>query len=388
MSDRSLSAVFMRGGTSKALVFHETDLPEAQHDRDACFLAAIGSPDPNRRQLNGMGGGVSSLSKICIVAPSGRSDADIDYTFGQVQIDKAVVDYSGNCGNMSSAIGPFAVDEGLIACADGEALVRIHNTNTGKIIHSRFLVEDGQALTSGPMTIPGVHGSGSPIALEFLDPGGAVTGKLLPTGNVHDTISLEDGEDIRVTMVDAANPCVFVSATDVGLHGNESPDDLDALPALLAKLGAIRESASVAMGITTTLQQARDRSLTPFVVVVAPPAPSAGQPLSGDDIDLLARALSSGQPHRALPLTVSLCTAIAAKLPGSVVHALALPTGTSPLRLGTPSGVIVVDASVRESEAGFIAERGMFFRTARRLFKGLVFIGSTSAAATEGMPPS
>lgn len=376
MTQRRLPAVFMRGGTSKALVFHAKALPHDRAEWDALFLSAMGSPDPERRQLNGMGGGVSSLSKVCIVGPSSRDDADVDYTFGQVLVDRPTVDYSGNCGNMSSAIGPFAVDEGLVRGEDGEVLVRIHNTNTGKIIHSRFPVSGGQASTEGDLNIPGVAGTGAPVRLEFLQPGGATTGALLPTGNAIDTLRLADGDMISASMIDAANACVFVHAGDVGLDGTELPDALDAMPTILDRLQAIREAASVAMGIMPDLAQARARMLTPFVVVIAPPKDALmldGKRLRAVDADLTVRALSSGQPHRALPLTVSLCTAIAAKLTGSVVETVCRPGAAMPLRLAMPSGILRVGAEVTRTKMGWIAERGMFFRTARRLFEGVVY---------------
>jgi 2-methylaconitate cis-trans-isomerase PrpF len=183
---RSLRAVFMRGGTSKALMFHQSDLPTDRADWAPIFLAAMGSPDPNGRQLDGMGGGISSLSKVCVIGPPSRPDADVDYTFAQIAVSSALVDYAANCGNMSSAVGPFALDEGLVpAPAGAEAVVRIHNTNTGKIIVSRFPAESGKAATDGALALDGVSGTGAPIRLDFHDPGGARTG-LLPTGRAVD----------------------------------------------------------------------------------------------------------------------------------------------------------------------------------------------------------
>src|ERR1700710_125788 len=204
----TLPAVFMRGGTSRAIMFHQKDLPD-RATWDPIFLGAMGSPDPNGRQLNGMGGGISSLSKICVLAPSDRADADVDYTFAQIQIREAAVDYRGNCGNMSSAVGPFAVDEGLVRPNGDTAVVRIFNTNTSKIIRSTFPLEHGKAAVDGTMEIPGVAGTGAPVRLDFLTPGGAVTGKLLPTGHVVDRLQMPGLGAIEVSMVDAANPCVF-----------------------------------------------------------------------------------------------------------------------------------------------------------------------------------
>src|SRR5271157_4387653 len=200
MSLLAIPAVFMRGGTSRAVMFHRGDLPH-EAAWDPIFLAAMGSPDPNGRQLNGMGGGISSLSKVCILAPSDRGDADIDYTFAQVQIREAAVDYRGNCGNMSSAVGPFSVDEGLLRPNGDQAVVRIFNTNTRKIIRSTFPLADGRAAVDGAMAIPGVAGTGAPVRLDFLSPGGATTGKLLPTGNPTDALMVPDLGIIPVSMI-------------------------------------------------------------------------------------------------------------------------------------------------------------------------------------------
>src|SRR5262245_16797399 len=249
MKQTRIPAVFMRGGTSNAVVFHARDLPADRAQWDEIFLAAIGSPDPYGRQLDGMGGGVSSLSKVCVIGPSTRADADIDYTFAQVQVKEAKVDYGANCGNMSSAMGPFAVDEGLVKASGQEALVRVHNTNTKKLIWSRFPLDDGQASVDGDISIHGVAGIGAPVKLEFREPGGATTGKLLPTGNVADVLDVPGTGKFRVSMVDAANACVFVRAADLGIKGTELPEEIEANPALLKKLAAIRVAASVAMGI-------------------------------------------------------------------------------------------------------------------------------------------
>src|SRR5271165_2611783 len=243
----ALPAVFMRGGTSRAVMFHLRDLPE-RSARDSIFLAAMGSPDPNGRQLNGMGGGISSLSKICILSPSERPDADIDYTFAQVQIREAAVGYRGNCGNMSSAVGPFSVDEGLIRPNGDTAVVRIFNTNTRKIIRSTFPLDDGRAATDGDLAIPGVAGTGAPVRLDFLAPGGATTGKLLPTGRPTDRLDVPGVGPIDVSLVDAANACVFVRAGDLGLTGRELPEELERDLALLDRLQSIRRAASIAMG--------------------------------------------------------------------------------------------------------------------------------------------
>lgn len=374
-----LKAAFIRGGTSKAIVFHQRDLPADRAEWDALFLSAMGSPDPYGRQLDGMGGGVSSLSKVCVVGPPTVAGADVDYSFVQVQVKDARCDWRGNCGNMSSAIGPFAVDEGLVpAPPDGEALVRIHNTNTHKIIHARFPVWGGRSVERGELQIPGVHGSGAPVRLDFLDPGGATTGRLLPTGQTAEQLRVGD-QSFEVSMVDAANACVFVAAESIGLRGDELPDALDADTATLDCLAAIRLHASVAMGITRNLDASRDSRVVPLVAFVAAPMSTrllSGEEVSAQAVDLVVRMISSGQPHRALPLTGSLCTAVAAQLAGSVPHRLLRMGRSGPLRLAMPSGVLTVDAEVTPPDTaagtGWAAPRGAFYRTTRRLFEGFV----------------
>ncbi len=379
MKQFRLPAVFMRGGTSNAVVFHARDLPPDRAQWDEIFLAAIGSPDAYGRQLDGMGGGVSSLSKVCVVGPPSRSDADIDYTFAQVQVKKAEVDYSANCGNMSSAMGPFAVDEGIFSVSGREAMVRIHNTNTKKIIQARFNMDDGLSEVDGELTIPGVSGTGSPVRLEFLQPGGATTGKLLPTGNVSDVLEVPGVGKLRVSMVDAANATVFVRAADLGLKGTEMPDALEGNADIMKKLAAIRLAASVAMGITKNPEEAAKIATVPFVGFVSEAQDATlltGESIKASDVDLTARMLSSGQPHRALPLTVSLCTAVAARIAGSVVHQATRVAAdhNAPIRIAMPSGILTVAADVRNINGQWHAEQGAFYRTQRRLFEGYVYV--------------
>jgi hypothetical protein len=373
----ALPAVFMRGGTSRAVMFHSKDLPE-RAAWDPIFLAAMGSPDPNGRQLNGMGGGISSLSKICILAPSDRADADIDYTFAQIQIREPAVDYRGNCGNMSSAVGPFAVDEGLVRPNGDTAVVRIFNTNTGKIIRSTFPLVDGRAAMDGDLAIPGVAGTGAPIRLDFLSPGGSATGRLLPTGNVRDWLELPGVGSIEVSIVDAAKPCVIVRARDIGLNGTELPDWLDTNTAVLARLESIRRAASVAMGLTRTEQEAGQSRSAPGIGFIAPPteAPTlSGETIRAEEVDLTARFISNGQPHRALPVTSALCTAVAARISGTLVaEALRTDPGGS-IRIGMPSGTLTVGADVaRDASGAWTAHSGAFYRTARRLFDGRIYV--------------
>src|SRR5271157_2072263 len=370
-------AVFMRGGTSRAIMFHAKDLPP-RAEWDPIFLAAMGSPDPNGRQLNGMGGGISSLSKVCILAPSDRADADIDYTFAQVQIREPRVDYRSNCGNMSSAVGPFAVDEGIVRPNGDTAVVRIFNTNTRKIIRSTFALQDGRAATDGDLAIPGVAGTGAPVRLDFLLPGGATTGRLLPTGHPTDRLDVPGIGPVDVSLVDAANACVFVRARDLGLTGRELPEELERDPALLEKLQAVRRQASLAMGIAKDDPEARSIAAVPMIGFVAPPmdAPTlSGEPIVASQVDLTARFLSNGQPHRALPLTASLCTAAAARIAGTLAaEALGAGAGEQ-VRIGMPSGILTVGADVSQDGSGaWVAHTGAFYRTARRLFDGRIYV--------------
>ena len=372
----SLPAVFMRGGTSRAIMFHARDLPD-RAEWDPIFLAAMGSPDPNGRQLNGMGGGISSLSKVCILAPSERPDADIDYTFAQVQIREPAVDYRSNCGNMSSAVGPFAVDEGIVRPNGDTAIVRIFNTNTKKIIRSTFPLEDGRSATDGDLSIPGVAGTGAPVRLDFLTPGGATTGKLLPTGRPTDRLDIPGHGPIEASLIDAANACVFVRARDLGLTGRELPEELERDPALLEKLQQIRRQASIAMGIARDDAEARTIAAVPIIGFVAPPMDSptlSGAPIAADQVDLTARFLSNGQPHRALPLTASLCTAVAARIAGTLPAEALAPGASDQVRIGMPSGILTVGADVSQDPNGqWQAHSGAFYRTARRLFDGRVY---------------
>jgi 2-methylaconitate cis-trans-isomerase PrpF len=380
MVETSLPAVFMRGGTSKAVMFHSRDLPRDRAEWDAIFLGIMGSPDPNGRQLDGMGGGVSSLSKVCVLAPSTRADADIDYTFAQILIREPRVDYCANCGNMSSAVGPFAVDEGLLSPPGDTARVRIFNTNTQKLIHASFPVSNGKALYAGDLAIPGVAGTGAPIKLDFIEPGGATTGKLLPTGRVVDMLEVPGHGSIPASLVDAANATCFLRAADVGLTGLELPEALEADAKTMAKLMAIRIQASLAMGIAKSEEEAKATMAVPYIGIVRASTDSkilSGETLAAGSVDLIARVISSGQPHRALPLTVSLCTAVAARIAGTIVAEALSPAITSdgPIRIGMPSGALTVAADVaRDAGGSWHASSGSFYRTARRLFDGRVYL--------------
>jgi 2-methylaconitate isomerase len=371
----TLPAVFMRGGTSKALMLHRRDVPGDLAAWEPAFLSAMDSPDPFGRQLNGMGGGVSSVSKICVVERSARPDADIDYTFVQVVVRDGRIDLSGNCGNMLAAVGPFAVDEGLVDVPDGPVRLRIFNTNTRKLIVAGFAAAGGRSVYRGDLAIPGVTGTGAPIQLDFLDPGGATTGRLLPTGAVRQRLDVPGLGAIETSLIDAANACVFVRAADLGLAGTELPAALEAVPGLLDRLARIRRAGSVAMGIAPDLEAAARVVHVPFVGLVAPPQDSgslSGATIRAAETDLTARVISNGVPHQALPLTATLCLAVAARLEGSLVHEAARPT-EAVLRVGMPSGILTADAAVTRGADGWRAERGAFFRTARPLMRGAVF---------------
>ncbi|MGR3783420.1 MAG: 2-methylaconitate cis-trans isomerase PrpF family protein [Albimonas sp.] len=372
---QSLPALFMRGGTSNGLVFDVRDLPADRAAWDAIFLAAMGSPDPNGRQLDGMGGGVSSLSKVCVIAPSSRDDADIDYTFAQVSVGAASVDYAGNCGNMAAAMAPAALRLGLIRAEGAEARVRIHNTNTARIIVATFPLEDGQLAPDGDLAIDGVAGAAAPIRLDFLDPGGAKTGKLLPTGRTRDRLALPDGSEVEASLVDAANPCVFVAASDLGKSGTEHPDDLQADPAFLERIEAIRQAGSVRMGLTPDLASAAKLASIPKVAIVAPPAEAkllSGRVLAPEDMHLLVRMMSMGQAHRAVPITGAICLGLACRLAGSIPASCARPDDAA-LTLAHPSGTVLVDAETTPAPEGKRAISGAVYRTARLLFSGTVF---------------
>jgi 2-methylaconitate isomerase len=377
---RRVRAVFVRGGTSRALIFHGRDLDGDRERWDAVFLAALGSPDPNGRQLDGLGGGISSLSKVAVVGPPTRPGADVDYTFGQVDVTRPAVDYRGNCGNISSAIGPFAIDEALVTAREPLTVVRVHNTNTGKMIHAHVPVEAGEAAVRGDFTLDGVPGTGARIALEFVDPGGAVTGRLLPTGHAQDALDVAGLGTITASLVDATNPMVFVRAKDLGLEGIERPEDLDARPGLPAHLEAIRGAAAVRMGLARTPEAAgRASPAVPKIAVLGPPAgyrTLAGAAVESHAVDLVARIVSMGKVHRAFALTGAMCLAVATRIPGTVAHEAAATAGASgDVRIGHPSGVLPVAAAVSLGPDGtHKAQTVTVYRTARRLMEGFVLV--------------
>ena len=374
-AQNSLPAAYYRGGTSRAIFFKRDDLPEDTSQWDKIFLGAIGSPDPYGRQLDGLGGGISSLSKVCVVGPSSQPgrEADVDYTFVAIGVRDDTLDYSSNCGNMSAAVGPFAVDSGIYDVQssshgqgdDGSDLttVRIYNTNTKKVINATFPVVDGEAAASGDFSIDGVSGTAARVQLDFVRPAGSRTGALLPTGNVADEV-----EGVRATLIDAGNPCCFVSAVDLGVDGAMSAQQIDEDVQLLGKLEAIRRRAAVMMGLAKTTDKAPGS--VPKIAFVSPPK---GDGTSRGDI--VVRAMSVGQPHKAIPVTVALAVAAAAKVPNSTV-AENLHAGAGArmeqegIDISHASGSLKVGAKF---DAQGHLEFATVFRTARRLMEGRVF---------------
>ncbi|GLA14409.1 hypothetical protein AnigIFM62618_000788 [Aspergillus niger] len=363
-----LPAAYYRGGTSRAIFFKQDDLPADKAKWDPIFRGVIGSPDPYGRQLDGLGGGISSLSKICVVGKPTHPGADIDYTFVSLGVKTPDVDYSSNCGNMISAVGPFAVDSGLVLPGLTSASVRIHNTNTGKIVHSSFPVVDGEAAASGEFAIDGVSGTAAPVQLDFVDPAGSRTGKLLPTGQVRDVF---DG--VEATCIDVANPCVFVRAEDLEVEGNLTPEEITVHPGLLDRLDSIRRQAGVKMGLADTRETVPGS--VPKICLVSQPGTdtrAVEQKQTKEKVDLLVRALSVGQPHKAVPITVALAVASAARVSGSTVSQVVgqKRVDEAGITLGHASGNLLVGATFDDEGTLRFAT---VFRTARRLFEGRIF---------------
>jgi 2-methylaconitate cis-trans-isomerase PrpF len=401
----AIPCVIMRGGTSKCVMFHAHHLPADPTLRDQVLLAVMGSPDP--RQIDGLGGASSTTSKVCIVGPPSVAGADVDFTFAQVSIHQALVDYKSNCGNCSSAVGPFAVDEGLVRPVEPITTVRIHNTNTGKIIRAEVPVRNGRFDPEGTTTISGVPTPGSRVALWFDDPVGSTTGRLLPTGRPRDMVAVPGVGTVPLSIVDAATLAVFVQAEDVGVTGTESPAALDGDPAFLARIEAVRGMAAALCGLVADWRMAASVSPSvPKVALVARPqtyADLTGAPIPAAEMDLLARIMSMQTCHRAYALTGAVATCAAAFIPGTVVHAL-VPGSvheTRRLRLGHPSGTLALEAIVATGATGPEIRSVSAVRTARRIMEGQVHIPAALAArlpasplaevaagATESEPPS
>lgn len=373
--------VIMRGGTSKALFFHENDLPEDVESRDKVILRAFGSPDI--RQIDGLGGANSSTSKVAVIGVSNRPDADIDYSFGQVSLDMAIVGKEMNCGNISSAVGPFAIDEGLVKAVEPVTSVRIFNTNTQKIIVAHVPVKDGKAVVNGDFEVQGVPGSGARIDLEFENPGGAVTGRVLPTGVPRQVIEA-NGKNYNVSIVDAANPIVFVKAEELGLTGTELPWELERRPDsrdIMRTLEIIRGQAAQLIGLADDASKAATSCPTlPKIGFYTRPVSytdGAGREVVPSQIDLVGRLISMGKMIHAYMGTGAVCTIVAANIPGTVINEIVAPAlgqNVSRLRIGHPFGVMTVEAKLARGKNGSPVETATFSRTARRLMEGWVYI--------------
>jgi 2-methylaconitate cis-trans-isomerase PrpF len=374
-----IPAVYMRGGTSKAVFFHENHLPRDPEIRDRVILAAFGSPDPNRRQIDGMGGAFSHTSKVAIISASRDPNYDVNYTFGQVSIDRPNIGYRGNCGNMSSAVGPFAIGEGLVSAGEPITTVRIYQVNTKKLIIAEVPVRDGLYNEEGNYTIDGVPGTGGKVTLHFVDPGGAVTDTLLPTGNVKDVIEVPGIGQITISIVDAANPMIFVRAKDLGLTGIEL-SEIEAHAEIMQRLEAIRSRGAVMLGLASSPEEAGEKSQdVPTIAYVSQSQDYKalnGRNISKGEIDIVARMISMGALHKAYAVTGAICTTGAAKIEGTVVHEVVSKAAleAKEIRLGHPAGIIPIGAHVEKKGNSFEYKEALLGRTARRLMDGYVYV--------------
>jgi 2-methylaconitate cis-trans-isomerase PrpF len=368
----------MRGGTSKAVFFRDNHLPKDPEKRDRVILAAYGSPDLNRRQIDGMGGGVSTTSKVCIVSPSRDPEYDVNYNFGQVSIDRALVDYQGNCGNMSSAVGPFAIDEALVSGEEPVTSISIYQVNTQKKIVAEVPVKDNFYNEEGDFYIDGVPTPGGRIVLHFHHPEASVTPALLPTGNTVDIIDVPNVGEVEISIVDAANPLVFFKASALGLKGTEI-SEIDAGEELREKIEFIRAQAAVMVGLAETRQEASERSqAVPKIAFVSEPQTYeslSGRRIEKNDIDLVGRIMSMGTLHKAYAATGAICTAGAARIKGTVVNQVSADVPEDRrIRLGHPGGIIPVGARLTVKDNHYVYEEAVIDRTARRLMEGYVLV--------------
>ena len=387
MQQTGIPATYMRGGTSKGVFFSLDDLPEAARvpgpARDALLLRVIGSPDPYRQHIDGMGGATSSTSKCVIVAPSSRPGHDVDYLYGQVSIDGAFVDWSGNCGNLSSAVGPFAIANGLIdpdsVPRDGTCTVRIWQANIGKTILAQVPMRDGRVQELGGFALDGVAFPAAEIVLEFVDPAddGEDGGAMFPTGNLVDVLDVPGVGSLKATLISAGIPTVFVNAADIGYTGSELQADINGDPAALAVFEAIRTAGALRMGLIGNASEAATRQHTPKVAFLAPAADytaAGGKRIAAADIDLRVRALSMGKLHHAMMGTASVAIATAAAVPGTLVNLAAGGGHREAVRFGHPSGTLRVGAEVRQRDGAWSVARAVMSRSARVLMKGEVFV--------------
>ena len=379
-----IPATYLRGGTSKGVFFRLQDLPEPAQQpgpaRDALLLRVIGSPDPYGKHTDGMGGATSSTSKCVIISPSQQPGHDVDYLYGQVSIDSAFVDWSGNCGNLSSAVGPFAIAQGMLDASklptDGEAVVRIWQANIGKTIIARVPMAGGQVRELGDFELDGVTFPSAEIPLEFVDPSDdGEGGEMFPTGQLVDRLEVPGLGSIEATLITAGIPTVFVRAADLGLAGTELQPAINGDAALLVRLEALRTAGALRMGLIERAEQAATRQHTPKVAFVAPPAPytaSSGKSVAAADIDLLARALSMGKLHHAMMGTAAVALATAAAVPGTLVNEAAGGGERQAVRFGHPSGSMRVGAEVASVDGQWQVRRALMSRSARVLMEGWV----------------
>lgn len=377
-----IPAVYMRGGTSKGVFFRRDDLPVAAQQpgaaRDALLLRVIGSPDPYAKHTDGMGGATSSTSKAVIVSRSEQADHDVDYLFGQIAIDKAFVDWSGNCGNLSAAVGPFAISNGLIDADripdNGMATVRIWQANIGKTIIARVPISNGAVQETGDFELDGVTFPAAEIAIEFMDPADA-EGAMFPTGNVVDELEVPGIGMLQATLINAGIPTIFVNAADIGYLGTELQGAINEDVAALARFEAIRAHGAVRMGLIKHIDEAAKRQHTPKVAFVAPPADyaaSSGKAVAASEIDLLVRALSMGKLHHAMMGTAAVAIGTAAAIPGTLVNLAAGGGERSSVNFGHPSGSLRVGAEARCDKGEWLVTKAIMSRSARVLMEGWV----------------
>ncbi|MGB3289346.1 MAG: PrpF domain-containing protein [Burkholderiaceae bacterium] len=380
---RAVPCTILRGGTSKGVYFHEKHVPAPGPERSRFLQAVMGSPDV--LQINGLGGSRLVTSKVAIVKVSERPDADVDYTYAQVVPERDVVSYAGNCGNISSGVGPFAIDSGLVQAVEPITQVRIFNTNTQKILIAHVPVRGGRARVIGDFSIPGVPGSGAEIFMDYRHTEGAKTGRLMPTGNVVDQLLLDDGTTLEVTLGDLANTCVFMRAADIGLTGSEMPVQINEDQGLINRLKEIRGKAAVLAGFCSSWEEAEAKTPSlPLVVMVAAPEDYQDmnrERVSAAEMDLRARLVFYNKCHESMAGTGSMCTAAMSRVPGSIVNQVAQGMASKVLRIGHPLGVmhVTVDATPDPSGVALQLKRLGFSRTARRIMSGEMYIVNSAA---------
>lgn len=368
----------VRGGTSKGIFIMENELPSDPVQRDKYILEIFGSPDV--RQIDGLGGADVLTSKLAIIGPSSREDADVDYTFGQVSFVEEKVDYKSNCGNISAGVGPFAIDKGLVKAVEPYTTVRIHQVNTDTIINAKVEVRDGKAAIDGDLHIDGVPTLGSTIELDFSDSVGGITGKLLPTGNVVDTVETEDGNSYQVSVVDAGIPTVFIEANALGMSGIETPAQIEANTALMTKIEEIRGRCAQKMGFTDDYKNAvKDCPYAPFFAVVSPSQDYHtfdGKDVKGEDIDIVSRLLFMQKMHKTHPVTGTVCMSTAARIPGSIVNKVLSERGkaNSKIMIGHPAGVIPAVSVLDIEDGEYKLRAAAILRTARTILDGTVYV--------------